>query len=312
VLPRLADVSDLRKAICQLLTPPPKLNLPDTSPRDMNQQDIANIMLPEHVTLLDCYQEGGLVRTILNDRDSVLQLIDTISKSPSAPFSIPVPRSETQFDIGGIHPGPGLGGDPAEGRHRSESISLANQDDPDSTQAQNEDFTGGMILCCLAVESPKDLSFVLNIPPARLASRNASDQATSRPTSGQPRVTMEKVEEDGVTDGPDSSPNRNSVTKGVNCLRIYSSNQYTDEVEYEVANHDLSEGDIVVDLDFELPLAEQSPTEESKGESPKGNSLGLVIGLTLLLGVGVGVGLGLAKETALVTVSRLFVVLLPS
>jgi hypothetical protein len=80
VLPRLADFSDLRKAICTLIAPPTKPSLSGPALKD-------DELAPEHLTLLDCYEEGGLVRNILDDRDSVLQLIDLISKSATAAFA---------------------------------------------------------------------------------------------------------------------------------------------------------------------------------------------------------------------------------
>ena len=112
VLPRLSDVSDLRKAICQMLSPAAQ-KTPSSSNASLNlvtkgqngSAPVGQVILPENLTLLECCPEGegGLVRTILEDRESILHLIEAISRSNSASASASaanlLQRSESGVDV---------------------------------------------------------------------------------------------------------------------------------------------------------------------------------------------------------------------
>ena len=74
VLPRLADVGDLRRAICQASLYPTNTSS-DTNPSPSPWTACLGPPLPQRLTLLDCYPPGGLIRSVLDDRESVLQVM---------------------------------------------------------------------------------------------------------------------------------------------------------------------------------------------------------------------------------------------
>ena len=95
VLPRLADVGDLRRAICQAhLYNTPSTATATTANTNItasgityNAGSVAGMGAgglpfvpspgppsPQRLTLLDCYPPGGLIRSVLDDRESVLQV----------------------------------------------------------------------------------------------------------------------------------------------------------------------------------------------------------------------------------------------
>jgi hypothetical protein len=99
-----------------------------------------------------------------------------------------------------------------------------------------------MTLHCLAIESPKNIPFVLSLAASRLTSRNGNRTISveSPPPEREddlPRVQSGK--ENTFLDPKDLTPPTPLISGSI---------PYTDELEYSLAGQDTSEGDIVVDL----------------------------------------------------------------
>ena len=272
VLPRLSDVSDLRKAICQMLSPPASKS-PNTTnntqgfglPHSDQISTPASVLLPENLTLLDCYQEGGLMRNVLDDRESVLQLIDSINRNTVASTTIPTPRAASGIDID-IASG-SFDSKNGGGRHRSESISIGS---PAATSVPGlnaskigaeSPLANTMTLSCLAVENPKNIPFILSLSSSQLVSRNAGGCVISYPPVGNSNVTSLKEE--------------GTLPSSITPSSIFDNSAYTDELEYMDGGRGYTEGDMVTDIDFDapvesiqqtLPMGEGVDSEEHKNK----------------------------------------------
>jgi hypothetical protein len=240
VLPRLADVADLRRAICAAdlarVAPPSGPDHPASH----------RPLVPELLSLLDCH--GGLLRSVLDDRESVLQVLDTHRKEVAASDAADTASyaSSTAPDT------PGYDG-PRQRDHRSESIHLASpafpgggnnglaamdggSPGPGGVDPSGGDDDGLLQYSCVVVESPKNIPYILGLPSARLLRRDAAldggvtgagDDDGDAPTTADANAT--------ATDDDADCP----------------------ELEYRRGGHearmfyDATEGDIVADVDAE-------------------------------------------------------------
>ena len=285
VLPRLSDVSDLRKAICQMLSPAAQ-KTPSSSNASLNlvtkgqngSAPVGQVILPENLTLLECCPEGegGLVRTILEDRESILHLIEAISRSNSASASASaanlLQRSESGVDV---YLRTGSPVEPANAkaiaaRHRADSANSSPGQaggDPYG-RAVLENANGGMVLHCVAVENPKNIPFIFSLSTTRLGYRNAGATLSSNSianNAGDPAGNKNGSDEKGKEGGRDGKePDQKNMI-------AQSSNPYTDDAEYLERYLDKSEGDLVTDLDFELPPDAQK-TDDRKNRNVKKES----------------------------------------
>ena len=253
VLPRLSDVSDLRKAICQMLSPAASKSSNTTNNAQGNGlphadhnhiTPPASVLLPENLTLLDCYHEGGLMRNVLDDRESVLQLIDSINRNTVASTTIPTSRAASGIDIdiasGSFDSKSGVG------RHRSESISIGSTP-ATSVPGQNaskigveDPYANTMTLSCLAVENPKNIPFILSLSSSQLVSRNAGGCVISYPPVGDSNVKPSKEE--------------GTLPLSITPSSVFDNSAYTDELEYLDGGRGYTEGDMVTDIDFDAHI----------------------------------------------------------
>jgi Ubiquitin carboxyl-terminal hydrolase len=283
VLPRLSDVSDLRKAICHMLSPAAPKSSSNASSQNLAAKiqngavSAGQVILPDNLTLLDCSPEGegGLLRTILEDRESILHLIEAISRgastsaSASASASNLLQRTESGVDVylrTGLpveSPNPRL----IAARHRVDSAngSPAQTGGDPLARAVLENTSGGMVLHCVAVENPKNIPFIFSLSTSRLGFRNAGATLFSQNTVNSPADAAgskngpEEKGKDGTREGKESDQRAASAQ---------SSNPYTDEAEYLERHLDKSEGDLVTDLDFEMPPDAQK-TDDRKNRNVK-------------------------------------------
>ena len=105
-----------------------------------------------------------------------------------------------------------------------------------------------MTLTCVAVESPKNIPFVLSLSFSRLASRNTTCLPSNSSSSND--INLKGRDDDG---------NTVAVTPVVTA---FDSKSYTDELEYQEGGKNSGEGDIVTDIDFDAP---NIPTQQTSG-----------------------------------------------
>ena len=296
-MPRLSDMSDLKKAICLALSPPsPKVPSSSSSgsgssptPLDKSFKGATTVpytLLPDNIALLDCYQEGGLIRNVLEDRESILQLIDSISRSTTALATAGANSSQrsatgvdTQIGSGLVTEGPPSRTGSA--RFRSDSINFSSpaptHSKADPAAAIQESANGGMVLHCVAVENPKNIPFIFSLSSSRLGSRSGcaglKETSTSTSTSAPPSVSaVDKAAATTEEGTPANKENGKQKTPLPSALNPYA---YTDECEYLEGVHASDEGDIVADLDIEVPAgtaAAHVEKEEEKEKAPKSSS----------------------------------------
>jgi Ubiquitin carboxyl-terminal hydrolase len=231
------------------------------------------VLLPDNLTLLDCSPEGegGLLRTILEDRESILHLIEAISRGAlaSASASNLLQRTESGVDVN-LRTGlpvesPNLKAIAARHRADSANSSPAQAGGDPLARAVLENTSGGMVLHCVAVENPKNIPFVFSLSTSRLGFRNAGATLSSQNTtnSAADAAGNKNGSEDKGKDG-----SREGKESDQRAVSAQSSNPYTDEAEYLERHLDKSEGDLVTDLDFELPPDAQR-TDDRKNRNVK-------------------------------------------
>lgn len=260
----------------------PKLNASALNLAAKGQNGAApagQVILPNNLTLLDCSPEGegGLLRTILEDRESILHLIEAISRgnlaSPSASAANLFQRTESGMDVYFRTGLPVESANPKAmaGRYRMDGINGSPTQaggDP-LRKAVLDNVNNGMVLHCVAVENAKNIPFIFSLSTSRLGARNAgatlhSQNATNcaADAAGNKNGSEDKGKEVG-RDGKELDQ------------RILSAqtDPYTDEAEYLERHLDRSEGDLVTDLDFELPIDVQKTEERKTRNVKKDNSI---------------------------------------
>ena len=256
VLPRLSDMSDLRKAICQMLSPAaPKNSSSSSSSSSHTSAENGSTtapytLLPENLMLLDCF------RTVLDDRESILQLIESISRSAATTASM---RTDSTAADSPVAPGSYPENRTTKGqnvRHRSDSSSISSPaagtspKRSDSAVAKmTQETTSGMTLHCVAVENPKDIPFIFALSPSRLQFRSARATPPANFSLSPAGASTDKLILNGTAsdEKPDKSEGSSHNTSAFN------PNFYSDELEYQEGSIDPTEGDVVSDLDFDAP-----------------------------------------------------------
>ena len=230
VLPRLADVADLRRAICAA-------DLDHVSPHAaVTTAGAPRPLAPSLLSLLDCH--GGLLRSVLDDRESVLQVLDAHRKDAAA-VSFADTASNASFNAPDTPRYDGL----RHRDHRSESIHLASPSFPGNggSQVTGDDDDGLLQFSCVAVENPKNIPYILGLPPVRLTRQNAAaDNIPNGSGSG------------GVGDDDNAA-----VAAATTAATAAADDADCPELEYRRGGHearmfyDATEGVIVADVDAE-------------------------------------------------------------
>lgn len=293
-MPRLSDMSDLKKAICLALSPTPPKTPSSSSgsgsglsptPLDKSFKGATTVpytLLPDNIALLDCYQEGGLIRNVLEDRESILQLIDSISRSTAAAAATGANSSQRSTTGVDTHMGNGLvsEGTPSRtgsARFRSDSVNFSSPVHPhskaDPAAAIQENSNGGMVLHCVAVENPKNIPFIFSLSSSRLGSRSGCAGLNITSTSTAASATANAAEKPATPGQEDTSGHKENgqiKTPLPSALNPYA---YTDECEYLEGVNASDEGDIVADLDIEVPAGTASAhVEKDEERAPKSSS----------------------------------------
>ena len=250
VLPRLSDMSDLRKAICQMLSPPaPKGSSPFSSmPAENGSTTAPYTLSPDHLMLLDCF------RSVLQDSQSILRLIEDISRSAATAASA---RTDTAADSP-VAPRNNPDNRSAKGSNvcsRSENTPTGS---PAASSLKRSDLaaakfvqenSSGMTLHCVAVENPKDIPFICSLSPSRLGSRSARATPPANFNLSPAGGATEKFSSDGAASDDKADEDEGSS----HTTSAFNPNFYTDQLEYQEGSLDPTEGDIVADLDFVAP-----------------------------------------------------------
>lgn len=275
VLPRLSDMSDLRKAICQMLSPAaPKNSSSSSSSSSHTSAENGSItapytLLPDNLMLLDCF------RTVLDDRESILQLIESISRSAATNASM---RTDSTAADSPVAPSNYPDNRTTKGqnvRHRSDSSSMSSPAAANSLKRSDsaatkmtQETSSGMTLHCVAVENPKDIPFICSLSPSRLGSRGARSTPPANFSLSPAGVSTDKLILNGNGTASDEKPDKSEGAS--HNASTFNPNFYSDELEYQEGSIDPTEGDVVADIDFDAPNSQKQTAGGEKVDDKTG------------------------------------------